>query len=187
MLRPVFAICLLVTHLFNMGGYRLVFDRLEQKASVQLADRLDQDLYTDDQLIELKVPLPMPYQTNWDSFERYNGEIQIDGIHYNYVKRKVWNDTLILLCIPNTEKMKLNSAREQFFSLVNDLDPQNEGTPVSPVRMLKSITPDYIFEENLHSFCPPLQDTLVLRNNVEASYLGQTIPTDVPPPEQQMI
>jgi hypothetical protein len=98
-----------------MGGYRFVFDQLEKKASSQLLQQLDKEEYDDSQLIEMKVPLPMPYQTNWADFERYNGEIEISGVHYNYVKRKVQNDTLILLCIPNQGKMKLNSAKEQFF------------------------------------------------------------------------
>jgi hypothetical protein len=47
--------------------------------------------------------------------------VYMNGVHYNYVKRKLHNDTLILLCLPNTEKMNLFNARETFFSLVNDL------------------------------------------------------------------
>lgn len=116
---------------------------MEQRASVQLIHQLDQDDYRDEDLIEMKVPLPMPYQTNWSSFERYNGEIEIGGVHYNYVKRKVWNDTLILLCIPNHGKMSLNSAKEQFFSLVNDLDQGEKGKSAPKSNLTKSITTDF--------------------------------------------
>jgi hypothetical protein len=142
-MKPVTAILLLVIHVFNMGGYRILFDQLEKKASIQLVQQLDNEQYRDDQLIEMKVPLPMPYQTNWADFERYNGEIEISGVHYNYVKRKVYNDTLILLCIPNQGKMKLNSAKEQFFSLVNDITTDNK-TPL-PIKSsaLKTITSEY--------------------------------------------
>lgn len=155
MTKPV-AILLLLIHIFNVGGYRFVFDKLEKNASVQLIDKLDNEEYSDDQLIEMKVPLPMPYQTNWASFERYNGEIQIEGVHYNYVKRKVWNDTLILLCIPNHDKMELNSAKEQFFSLVNDLDQKGKDMPAPKANIVKSITTDYQATETLTTLVPPV-------------------------------
>ena len=154
MTKPI-AIILLIIHIFNMGGYRFVFDKLEKDASVQLIDKLDNDEYSDDQLIEMKVPLPMPYQTNWASFERYNGEIQIEGVHYNYVKRKVWNDTLILLCIPNHDKMQLNSAKEQFFSLVNDLDQKGKDMPAPKANIVKSITTDYQATETMATLVQP--------------------------------
>ena len=137
------AILLLVIHVFNMGGYRIVFDQLEKNVSVELVQQLDKEEYRDDQLIEMKVPLPMPYQTNWADFERYNGEIEISGVHYNYVKRKVYNDTLILLCIPNQGKMKLNSAKEQFFSLVNDINNDNKAPVPVKSSILKTITSEY--------------------------------------------
>ena len=130
-------------HVFNMGGYRLVFDQMEKKSSFQLVQQLDKEEYDDSQLIEMKVPLPMPYLTNWAEFERYNGEIEISGVHYNYVKRKVQNDTLILLCIPNQGKMKLNSAKEQFFSLVNDISTDNKVPVPTKSSALKLITSEY--------------------------------------------
>jgi hypothetical protein len=157
--RPV-AIILLLIHIFNVGGYRFVFDKLEKDASVQLIDKLDNDEYSDDQLIEMKVPLPMPYQTNWSSFERYNGEIQIEGVHYNYVKRKVWNDTLILLCIPNHDKMQLNSAKEQFFSLVNDLDQKGKDMPTPKANIVKSITTDYQATETMATLVQPVTESV---------------------------
>lgn len=64
MLRQSVAILCLLIHLFNIGGYRLLFDTFEQRASYKLVTQLDNEEYTDDQLIEMKVPLPMPYQTN---------------------------------------------------------------------------------------------------------------------------
>lgn len=148
MLRQTAAILFLLVHLFNIGGYRFLFDKFEQQASHTLVAQLDNEQYSDDQLIEMKVPLSLPYTTNSSSFERFNGEILIDGVHYNYVKRKVWNDTLIVLCIPNHQKMKLNSAKDQFFSLVNDLDQKSEKTPISKHGISKSITSDFQIQEN---------------------------------------
>jgi hypothetical protein len=175
--KPV-AIFLLLIHIFNVGGYRFVFDKLEKDASVQLIDKLDNEEYRDDQLIEMKVPLPMPYQTNWASFERYNGEIQIEGVHYNYVKRKVWNDTLILLCIPNHDKMQLNSAKEQFFSLVNDLDQKGKDMPAPKANIVKSITTDYQATETMATLVPPAAVTV--KHTIINSSMPASIAVDDP-------
>jgi len=94
---------------------------MQQKASDQLEARLDKSLYDESQLIELKVPMNLPYQTNWSAYQRYDGEIEVEGIMYKYVKRKVANDTLYLMCIPNTKKMNLETAKNDFFKLSNDL------------------------------------------------------------------
>ncbi len=157
-MRIAATILLLTVHLFNIGGYRFLFDELENRASYQLVEQLDNKEYNDDDLLEMKVPLPMPYQTNWSSFERFDGEIEINGIHYNYVKRKVVNDTLILMCIPNHGKMKLNSAKEQFFSLVNDISQKNDQKSPSPKSsVIKSITTDYQVSEAMAVLCPPAE------------------------------
>ena len=182
--KPI-AILLLMIHIFTVGGYRFVFDKLENDASVQLIDKLDKEEYADNELIEMKVPLPMPYQTNWSSFERYNGEIEINGILYNYVKRKVWNDTLILMCIPNHDKMQLNSAKEQFFSLVNDLDQKGKETPATPkANVIKTITTDYQAIEAIHTPVPPVAE--ILGYTISNSSIPASVALEQPyqPPKQ---
>jgi len=175
----VIAISLLFIHLFNTGGYQFVFDRLEANASVQMIAKLDKEEYRDDELIEMKVPLPTPYQNNWPAFERYNGEIMIDGVHYNYVKRKVWNDTLIVLCIPNHEKMSLNSAKEQFFSLVNDLDQKSSDVPAPKANVVKSITTDYQTAETVDPLPSPAVANQV--HTIAESSLPSSIYMEGPP------
>lgn len=156
-LRKILVILLLGVHLFNLGGYRLVFSNLADKMSNQMVARIDRSDYNDKDLIEIKVPVNLPYQTNWEDFERYDGEIQIAGVHYNYVKRKLQNDTLILMCIPNTDKMKLFNARETFFSLVNDLQQNDSGKehplPVKPVKIFMA---EYVPDKNDFSLTSPL-------------------------------
>lgn len=131
------SILLLCVLLFNWFGYRIMADYIEQQADRALEQKLDNSDYNESQLIEIKVPLKLPYQTDWKGFERYNGEIEVNGIHYKYVKRAVYKDSLILLCLPNEQKMKLQSARDEFFKLVNDIQHSSQskksgkGTSVS--------------------------------------------------------
>ena len=111
--------------MFNWFGYRLVTNYMQHKADAQLESRLDNNRYDESQLIEIKVPINLAYQTSWSAFERYDGEVEINGILYKYVKRKLANDTLILLCIPNHQKMDLQTARNDFFKNTNDLSQNN--------------------------------------------------------------
>jgi hypothetical protein len=126
-LKRIASILLLCILLFNWFGYRLLSDYYEQQADMILEQKLDNSEYDESQLIEIKVPLKLPYQNNWKGFERFDGEIEVDGIHYKYVKRAVCNDSLILLCLPNEGKMRLLSARDEFFKLVNDIQNPSQG------------------------------------------------------------
>lgn len=124
-MRKIASAILIVILLFNLFGYRFISDYLQYKSDARLEARLDKSNYNESELIELKIPVHLPYQTTWAEFERYDGEVQLNGILYKYVKRKVINDTLVLLCIPNHGKMDLQTARDDFFKNTNDLAQNN--------------------------------------------------------------
>jgi hypothetical protein len=98
-----------------------LFDYVQLKNDKKLEARLDNDSYNESQLIELKIPVNVAYQTSWSSYQRCDGEIIMDGVMYKYVKRKLSNDTLYLMCIPNSAKMRLEVAKNNFFKISNDL------------------------------------------------------------------
>jgi hypothetical protein len=125
-LRKFAAILLLVILLFNWVGYRLLTNVLQHSANIRLEAKLDKNDYKEEDLIEIKVPVDLPYQLNWNSFERFDGEIDVDGIHYKYVKRKIYNDSLVLLCLPNQTKQNLEKAKEDYFKGVNDIDQSSQ-------------------------------------------------------------
>jgi len=137
-MRKLIAISFLWIHLFNMGGYRFVFDHLENQTSRSFVAQLDRQEYDESHLIEIKVPIDIPYQQSWSEYERYDGEVVVDGVHYNYVKRKLDNGYMSFLCLPNTDKMRVYNARETFFSLVNDIQQEKENQP-SPAPFTKSL------------------------------------------------
>lgn len=125
MIKRLTAITLIALLAFNWYGYRLLTDYLQREASAQLQSRLDKNDYDNARLVELRVPLNMPYLTDWNDFESYEGETQINGIHYKYVKRKIEKGELVLLCIPNQQKTALQTAECDYFKLVNDLQQPN--------------------------------------------------------------
>lgn len=119
-MRNIFAILLLTVHLFNLTGYAIFFQYCMQKSDEAITATIDASHYEDNELMQVKVPLHMPYVINSD-FERVDGQIEYKGVHYNYVKRKVSNDTLYLLCLPNKAKTALASAKANYTKTVNDI------------------------------------------------------------------
>jgi hypothetical protein len=142
------AILLLLIFLFNWFGYRLLSDYLQHRADTQLEAQLDQQQYNKASLIEIRVPLNMPYQSISSDFERYDGEIEFNGIHYKYVKRKVENGELVLLCLPNENRMRLQSARDEFFKLVNDLQHNSQSKTPAPGSSIKNPVTEYWDQQN---------------------------------------
>ena len=114
------AIFFLTLFLFNLIGYRGWLYYQQQKEKSSLEATLDKEDYDEKDLITFKVPLSMPYQNSWSDFERVDGEVTIDGTIYKYVKRKVEDGQLILMCLPNYKKMSLLKAAAEFGSHNDD-------------------------------------------------------------------
>jgi hypothetical protein len=148
MKKPV-SILLIGLLLFNWFGYRLLIAFIESRENTALEARLDEDKYDESQLISVKIPMRyLPYASNSAAFERVDGEIEIGGIPYKYVKRRIYNDSLEMLCIPNQTAIKWQSAKNEFFRFVNDL--QHEKKSPSRSSSAKSLsTGDYIQEGTL--------------------------------------
>ncbi|MCC6287526.1 MAG: hypothetical protein IT249_06550 [Chitinophagaceae bacterium] len=125
-LKKIFAILLLFVHVFNLAGYTLLFGFLQQQNTKTTLAQIENGQYSDKDLILVKVPMVIPYSTNWKDYERYDGEIEWGGVHYNYVKRKLQNDTLYVLCLPNTVQTNLHKAQKQYADHVNDLPSQKK-------------------------------------------------------------
>lgn len=124
-MKQAAAIFLLGIFSFNIFGYRLVADYLSHKADTNLEIVLDNEAYQDEQLLTIKQPINLPYYTNSKNFQRAEGEVRKNGIIYKYVKCRIYNDSLEMLCIPHTAKMQIQNSREAFFKLTNDLQQDN--------------------------------------------------------------
>lgn len=157
-LRKCTAILLLGVLLYNWLGYRLVYDYLQHRANQELEARLDQDDYDDSRLVEIRVPLNLPYQSNWSAFERYDGELEVNGQHYKYVMRKVYNDSLILLCLPNDNKQQIEDARNNYFQWTNDLQHPGKNSSSQSETFFKSLQTEYRPEQNNWTIATPAPD-----------------------------
>lgn len=121
-MKKIAAILLIAILSFNWYGYRIVTNILTKNSDQRLEAQLDNDEYDESQLVEVRIPLNMPYQNNQAAFERHYGEMESGGKYYTYVKRKIENGVLVLLCIPNDSKEKIKAAGNDYFKTANGLD-----------------------------------------------------------------
>jgi len=127
-MRKSASIILLLILLFNMIGYRAWFYYAEKKADSAMEARIDKDQYDENDLVTLQIPLYSPYQLEQKTFERTNGEVNINGKTFKYVKRKVSDGNLILLCLADNHKTVLKNAKSEFGNGVNDLAGGGKGS-----------------------------------------------------------
>ena len=125
-LKKLSAILLIFILSFNWYGYRIVMGIMTKQSDQQLEVRLDNNDYDESQLVEVRVALNMPYQNDQAEFERHYGEMEVDGKYYTYVKRKIEKGWLVLMCIPNSSKEKIQAAGNDYFKIANGLDDQQQ-------------------------------------------------------------
>lgn len=113
-MKRLLAILFLSVHLFNVCGYQLYFWWAENAADKHMVTALDKNEYNESDLLQIKFALNMPYASANKSYERLDGQVELNGIQYNYVKRMVKNDTLYLYCIPNSQKTKISNSRNEY-------------------------------------------------------------------------
>lgn len=113
---------MLAVYLFNLAGYSLVFQLMIKHSNKQASAAINTGNYSNAELVHIKIPVLLPYSTNWSDYERYDGEVEYEGIYYKYVKRKIYNDTLHLLCLPDYKRTRLQSAENNYAQQVNNVN-----------------------------------------------------------------
>lgn len=155
---------------FNLVGYRYVFDLLEASHHNRLEAKLDAADYDEHSLISIKTKFSVPYSylSKSDKFERWNGEISINGAKYKYVKRRFFADSVELLCLPDTRANQLQEAKHDFFKSSNDLQASQGKSQESGNT--------FAFKNMLSEYCEQLPDwdlaILITQQPRHSSYLS---------------
>lgn len=187
MVKKLAAIVLMGSLLFNVVGYQIFFSWMETHSHLSLNRQLDNNGFDEAELITIKVPIDeLPYYTNSPIFERTKGSIAIGGLTYQYVERRIYNDSLEMRCIPNAQATNLTNARDLFFQLVNDLQHTSSNgkqTPAKPLLALKNMMSDYTLFEEVIGFEPafnlmPASYNLFITKDGRNSHTPQEQPPD---------
>ena len=71
--------------------------------------------------IAIQIPVNLPFSRTSTDFESVNDEIEINGIPYRNVKRRLHNDSIELICVPDHSAMKWNAARKTIIQVTHEL------------------------------------------------------------------
>ena len=117
--------------LYQAGGFALQY--LSEGNTVAI------DLESEETVV-VKIPINLPYQTDWVSSEEVEGSVRQGDEFYEMKSRKVENDTLV------TVMVKDRNARENFFDLaeqVNEhLTDEPGSTPVK-TKLINTLVKEY--------------------------------------------
>jgi hypothetical protein len=125
-LKKVISIVVLLVFLFNVGGYYIVFWGLRFEADNELTARIDADHYKPSEIIEIKIPVTLPYPIQQDGYKRIDGRFEYRGEFFKLVKQKLQNDTLSIVCIRDHEGKKLENTMNEYVKLANSLPATNQ-------------------------------------------------------------
>ncbi len=120
-MKKLAAILLMSVFVFNLFGYKLWVFVAEQNASKQLTAAVENSRYSDDQLIVIKRQISLPYYNNTSTYTMADGEVEMNGVVYRYVKYRIFDNMLEMLCLPNTQKTNIKKAKDDYFSNTADI------------------------------------------------------------------
>jgi len=121
------AILLLNVHLFNLGGYQFVFQYFIHQSEIQIVKEIYENKIDATKLVEIKIPVHLPGIKKWDRYVRDNGQLQLKGVYYNYLRYKMSPDTMSFICIANSVKTRLVSANLIIAKEINDVPVSKKG------------------------------------------------------------
>ena len=171
-MKKLAAILLLGIFVFNLFGYKLFVSFMVSNANQSLETALDKNNYNEEELISIKKGINLPYYNSTKDFTRAYGEVEMNGVLYKYVKSRIYNDSLEMLCIPNTSKQQLLNSKDNFTSAVFDLQKSsnkkssNSNKVFSFIKMLGDFEKNADFNLNFSS------TIFALKNN--AHYIANT-------------
>jgi hypothetical protein len=177
--KKAFAIVFLLLFLFNVGGYYIVFWALRVQAKAALTQRLDAGSYSDDETIELKIPITLPYPIQSTGFERTNGMFEHRGEFYKLVKHKLQNDTLYVICIRDHAQKQLEQTMTEYANLSNDLP----GAAGKALNYLGKLLKDYNAEDAVVLIQQPGWHAEVTFQEFSTAVIKSPAQIIIPPPK----
>ena len=147
---------------------------------------IEENNYDESDLISVKTPINLPYYSNNPKFERLDGEMEINGIVYQYVERRVYNDSVEIRVLPNQDRLHIKNAKESFDKLASDFEQKLTDKKSVPVNKssVKVISFDYIEQNNKWSLEKIITRKMVIGPRFDERLLSVCLPIQAPPPKQ---
>ncbi len=170
---------LLMIFLFNVGGYYIVFWGLRFQSDHELNQRLDADLYTADETIELKIPVSLPYPIYTHGFQRIDGRFEHGGEFFKLVKHNFENDTLYIVCIRDHETRELVNTMTDYLQLTHALPGANQ----KALDFLSKLAKDFFSRAHVSIVHESGFSATIAFSELTEFFAQRVIPVTSPPPE----
>ncbi len=108
---------------------------------MDLTQRLDNDDYSDEETVTIKVPMALPYHIDSETYERVDGEIEHDKEFYRLVKQKLEKDTLYIVCIKDHDSKRIKQALSDYVKTFTDKPADSKQTTKSFAGFIKDFLP----------------------------------------------
>jgi len=173
--------------LFNGFGYRILSHYLDQKATNQFNQLIEENQYNEADLVSIKTPINLPYYANNPQFEQVQGEMIVHGVIYQYVARRIFNDSLEIKVLPNQDRLHIKNAREDFYKLASDLEQRGVEKKSVPVNKISSkiLQFDYYNQSIKWEFAQLIMLERVFGHPYQDGLLSLCLPISTPPPKYQ--
>ncbi len=135
--------------LYNIMGFPLMY-WIEEYWAMGESGAVSPVPVSPEELLILKIPIMIPYQTDWQVAEQAEGRLRRGEDFYQIVEQQLRNDTLYVKC-----KLDI-SAKDRYLDLVSHVDKHVKGgvadgkgkTP----QLLKNFLKDYLTFNRKHFF-----------------------------------
>lgn len=145
-MKKLFTIGLLILFCLNLVGYKFIANFYANRSSAELQVILDEKKFNASDLVSFKLPLNQPYIVNTDGYESLEGNMDYKGVNYQFVKKRIINDTLEIVCIPNTDRTRIDKNSVDIAKQLNDIVNANGSKKSSNSQNLNFSFSDYTME-----------------------------------------
>ncbi len=162
---------LLSVHLFNTGGYSVIFQYFIHQSEIQIIKEIYENKVDATQLVQVKIPVSNHGITDWPDYKRIHGQVQLKDGFYNYVGVKMTRDTMFLVCVANSVKTQLFNANIILAKNVSDAPLTKKGQEAPAKKASSSPISEYNNPEVNYAFLS-FEDSIDRRENTIASKLS---------------
>lgn len=138
--KKVSSILLVAILLLNVMGYYGVFVGLQYQNDVAMTRQLDSNQYDESQAVTFTIPLSVAYVNDDADFKRVDGKFEHNGGFYRLVKQKYANDTLIIICVRDSQDTRIQQELSKYVKTFSDAPVEKNQNSKTSASFIK----DYI-------------------------------------------
>ncbi len=140
-MKKILSILLFFILLYQAGGFALQYLAPMESEAIPMDGNAE--------TMVVKIPISLPYQTDWEAPREAEGELRKGDEFYQMVDQKMENDTLYTTIVAD------QNARDRFFDLANQvsehLSDQPEKAPAKS-KLIQSLVKEYCSSKDVWFF-----------------------------------